>query len=629
MPTYPDMMGPDQKGPGEATPFWWRKEYRGDIYSHIWKNVDYLLKHQSYYANQHVHLLRMYSNRMASSLFAEDFSSAMDYGQIIRLNMVRACVDTAIAQIGAERSRTMHLSVGADSELQRKAKQNDQFVVGLLNKVKHSAVALDVFRDGAVWGSGWNKWYTEGNNIKCERVPATEMVFDDHECRYGKPQTLYQVKDYDPDILAERFPKKKKAIKGSAILRDGMYAEGGIAKPVTAIEAWHLPSGPNAKDGLHSIIVSEDKLLIESWDWRDFPFTKWDWMTAMFGLPGIGMVENAESIQVEINFIAQKIQRIYNLAGSVVWLEKNSGATKPDNRDFQVRRYTGRPPIIQSLGTVGGEFFNHMWRLYAQGFDEAGISQMFSEAGKPADLESGEALRVHRDIGTRRYKHTSYRWADFNSMDTTEQIHRCGREILARGGDIELVGEESGQAYKLSYKDIVLPKNGYLIRKHPVGLLPDEPAGKVAMLGKLAEMFGPEHTPHFMQLIADIPDLESVIDRMAAPYNAAITTIQRILETGDYRKPRPHMNLTLLRDLGTKELNLGYVKEISEDRLEALSRFLDEVDWLEEQRAPKPMPPVMAPGASMMPGSPQPTPQAEAMAAQLPPGPPLGQPPMM
>jgi len=592
---------------------WWDKSVRSTIHEEIWKTVEHLVHEQPHYEANDMHLLRMYSNRLASAFFGQDFAAQMDSGQVIKFNTIKSCVDTTIAQIAAERSRCMHLVQGGDRELQRKALANDKFVLGIFMETNRYAVANDVFRDGDVWASGFEKWYTRGNKIMCERVPSTEVVFDDNECRYGAPRSLYQIKDVDANQLADRFKKKRQAIRGSKILREEMYDFGGLSRPVTAIEAWHLPSGPKATDGVHAIVTSDAVCLVEVWKWNFFPFHKWDWVTAPFGYRGMGLVEDLSPIQIEMNFVAQKIQRIYNLAAGVVWTEKGSQTGRLDNRDISVRTYKGRPPVLQQLGSVGGEFFQHIDRLYGRAYEQSGISQM-AATGAPAGVESGEARRVLYDISNRRFRHVSQRWAD-GSVEAAKQVIRCAEEIIARGGDIEVVGPGDDYIENLSYRDIRLPENSYLIKRFPVALLPDEPAGKLEVVSKLMQMVGPERAPELMGLLTGIPDLESIVGRMTAAYDAAESTVQRVLETGDYEPPRPGMNLQLLRDIAVKELNKGYFLQIPEERLAAVQRLLDDIGFLEDQMAPPP--PVPQEIDNSLPGVP-PSPEAQAIPPTAP-----------
>ena len=610
------MSMADEYLEGLASPFWWKKENRRDVHSHVWATVEHLIKEQQHYENMYTHLLRMYSSRMASGFFGQDFSIAIDPGNIIRMNAIKSCIDTSVAQIAAERARPMHLVQGASHTLRDKAEKNDKYVLGIFTALKHFPLSLDVFRDGDIWGSGWEKWYTRGNQIVAERVPATEVVFDDNECRYGTPQSLFHVKDVDPDMLADRFKKKKQEIRGSKILREGMYDYGGLHKPVTAIEAWHLPSGPQAKDGLHTITTSDAQCLIEPWTENVFPLQKWDWQTPPFGMLGLGMAEDLSPMQIEINYIAQKIQRIFNLAASRVWIEKGSQIGRLDNKDISVGHYKGRPPVIQQLGSVSGEFFNHLDRLYARCFEQSGISQLQAQGLKPAGLDSGEALRVIHDIGSRRFKHVGQRWADYH-VECGKHVQRCSDEIVRRGGKIEIVGEGGDAVEKLNYADIRLPENEYLIKRFPVSLLPDEPAGKLELVAKIVQMVPPEMQPQFMGLMSGIPDVEPIIKRMTAPYDAACSIVERILTTGTYEPPRAGMNTQLLMDLATKEMNHGWAVGIPEERLEVLQRFIADIGFLEEQMQPPPVPPDMA-GAAALPGAP-PSPQAQA----TPPAPPM------
>jgi hypothetical protein len=610
---------------------WWDKEARDNINGNIWNTVDHLIREQYHHEVNYMHQLRMYSSRHASVFYGQDFSAMIDPGQIIRMNAIKSCVDTATAQIAAERSRCMHLVSGGDAELARKATKMDKYVLGVLLEANHYPISLDSFRDGNVWGSGEEKWYTRGNKIICERVPTTEIIFDDNECRYGSPRNIYQVKDVDADEFAYRFKKNKEEIRGSSLLREEMYNfDQGLHRPITAIEAWHLPSGPGAKDGLHAIITSDAICLVEPWEHDCFPFTKWDWQTAPFGYNGMGLTEELTPIQIEINFIAQKVQRIFNLAGGIVWTEKGSQVGRMNNRDLVQKHYKGRPPVFQQMGSVPAEMFNHMDRLYSRCFEQSGVSQMAAQGTRPPGIESGEGLRVLYDIGSRRFRHTSQRWADYH-VNASKQVVRCSEEILARGGKVEIVGPGEKYIENLNYADIRLPENSYLVKRFPVSLLPDEPAGKLETVSKIMQMVGPDMAPQFIGLLTGMPDVERIVKRFTAPLDAAESIVQRILATGEYEPPRPNMNLQLLLDMAVKEMNFGYVEGVPEERLSVLQRFIDDIGFLQERMMPPPMPGGLPPEGmgETLPGQP-PSPEAMATPPAVPPvgPPPTGAPPV-
>jgi len=352
-------------------------------------------------------------------------------------------------------------------------------------------------------------------------------------------------------------------------------------------------------------VVDTATLLEEPWELECFPVVKWDWQPPIFGFLGIGMVEDIVPIQVEVNYTAQKIQKLMALATSMAWIQKGSGVAKINNTDWGVRQYTGRPPIFQTTSPISGEYFSHLDRLYNRAFEIVGVSQMAAQSTKPTGIESAVAMRTFYDIGTRRFRHTGYRWGEYQ-VACGEMILEMSRLALKNDIDITVVGRQNSDVKEINYSDIHMGRDDYAVRVAPASALPQDPAGKLETLSDLSMKF-PTMQPHFVGMMEQIPDLENIIGAEMASIKAASLSIEKILEKGEYVSPRPHMDLSLTRDMATKEYLRAWNAGVSEERLDVLNRYIADIDdmlmAMQAPPAPAGMPGESLPGVGPTPGA--------------------------
>lgn len=587
-----------------VNPLWWN-EPKADAYRHIWAHVQFLQEKQSYQKTADLHFLRLYSNRVAFSLEGHDWFSAIDSGEKIRLNVCKSCLDTSVAQTATQKSRPMHLVTGGDFEAKQRAKRLDKFVLGCFQDVKQYVLGLDIYRDAGIYGSGFEKIYDDHGRIRCEKVPPSEILVDDHEAKYGKPRQLFHVKEVEKAVLKmdPDFKKYKAEIELSCLLHQEASDSDTLTDKCTVIEVWLLPSFPGAGDGLHAISVEKVCLVHEEWKDVNFPIAKYDWTPALYGYRGMGLIEELQPVQIEINYIAQKIQKLMNIMTTSVWVEKGSQVGPINNKDGACRSYTGRPPMFQTVSPISGEYFQHLDRLKAVAYELSGISQLSAQSLKPAGLDSGAAIRAFQDVGSQRFRHMSQRWAQFN-LDVGERMVECARRIRDRGEDVQVLCQGDRDVESINFESAELERDKYVMAVHPMNALPDEPAGKIQTLKELAQV-NPALGPALMQLLDDVPDLGRLAKRENAQFDLPEKYISSILEHGVYESPFAEMNLQATRTQATSALLQARIDGVPEDRIELLRRFIDEVDFLMTPPAPQ-MPATppegMPPGAGMPPG---------------------------
>jgi hypothetical protein len=562
---------------------WWQFP-KGDAANAVMTTADFIMDQQRTRWEVFLHFLRLYSNRLAASMTGKAFMEGMNSGNMIRLNVVKSGIDAATAQIATNRPRPEYTTHGGGFEIRDRMERRGQFVFGMFLDLKQYLVGLDVFRDSCLWGLGTEKIHPRGKKVVIERVLPHEILIDDNDGLTGAPKQVLHAKDVSRESLIRDFPEHEDKIKRAGRLNWHLTADTSLWDPVTVVEAWLMSTEDGKPDGRRVLALTSGTLEDDTWHRTHPPLAFFKWGTAPIGFHGIGAAEDMQPIQVEINYLAQKIQRLMTLATSLIWKEKGSQFSRMTNKDWGVREYTGRPPTFQTVTAVSGEYFAHMDRLYHRAYELMGISEMHAQSTRPAGIESGEGLRVLSDIGTRRFLHVGQRWDQFH-IDVGERMLDAVEDIVAAHGDgaIEVVcpGDKKDGPRLIRPSDIGVDRKHCLVRIQPVSILPDTPTGAIEMAGRLADM-APSLGPYLVGLIAKHPDLEAAVRRANAPLDFAESMVGNILAKGLYEAPSPLMNLPLTRDVATRAYLQARVEQAEGERVDLLLRFITEIDAMQE-----------------------------------------------
>lgn len=578
---------------GLKTDMWWEAP-KSKIGESVRALADSLYEDAQGVRDQALHHARLYSNRMASSLYGKDFTNAVDGGSRIRMNLTRSVIDTATAQIATQRTRPMYLTEDGNIEQKDRARKRGKLVTGWFHVLKIFIEALSMFRDAGIWSLGCLQFSQHNGRIYMERVLQDEYLVDETESRTGRVRTLARRSSADRSVLIAMYPEQEKKILAAGWSHgdeDDSHDAVGMPDPCTRYEAWHLPTLYGSEDGRHVICLDNVVLVDEPWKRPTFPVVLWRWAESVIGFRGNGLAEELSSLQLEINWLAQKIQTLMTLATTTIWLEKGSYSGKIDNTDMAQRYYTGRPPVFMGPVSASAEFFGQLDRLWSRGHEIGGISLMAATSNKPAGLDSGEALRVYNDIGSRRFFHTGQRWENM-FLECAEQIMGMASDIVAAGGkDARILGCGDHDMETLSYDDVSLDPDTYVLKAWPVSIIPDTPAGKIEALKAMAA-FAPSLASYLLATVSGIPDLEHAVSLANAPLEMAEMTVENILRHGEYVKPHPANNLVLMRDVAQRSLLRAFLQRVPTEKTALLGRLISDIDDMQSTAAAAGMGPI-------------------------------------
>jgi hypothetical protein len=174
----------------------------------------------------------------------------------------------------------------------------------------------------------------------------------------------------------------------------------------------------------------------------------------------------------------------------------------------------------------------------------------------------------------------------------------------------------------IAWRDINLEEGRYRARVFPASAFPTNPAAKIQMMQEMLAA-GVIDQQSFYELALDVPDLESVRNRIVAPIELLHKRIGKMLVDGDYLPPEPTMDLQLAVRETTLAIQRAELEDVPEERVELLRQFLSHVLMLQQAAmAPPPAPPPVE-GAPGMPAEAMPPMPPEMMGLPpMPPGPP-------
>ena len=603
---------------------WWLANKK-NLYQELFAYVSKLDSRQQYRVADNLTFARLYGNYDHVGLDAFNYSRAVSTYNVtnrVTLNVVQSMVDTVVSKVTKNKPKATFLTSGGDFSLQSKAKKLTKFVEGIFSFTDFYQLAALAFKDSCIFGTGCLKIFVENGEIKAERVFIGEIKIDDIESYYGKPRQVHQEKWLPKDVVKAMFPGFELEIDNASYPDEKTFqnVQGSRLKDmVRVIESWHLPSGPNAKDGKHTICISTATLLDEPYYKDYFPFVFFRWNTRPVGFFGQGLAEQLQGIQLEMNKILRTIQVSMHLVSVPKLLVEASSkivSSHLNNRIGGVIKYAGTPPQYAPLGGIPGELFSHLDRLFSRAYEIAGVSQLAAQSQKPAGLDSGKALREFNDLETERFMSVAKRYEKC-FMDAAEIMIETAKDLYELKGDYKVKAKDGKFIDTISWKDVNMDADKYMMQIFPTSALSSTPAARLADVQDLLAA-GFIDKDDALKLL-DFPDLEAAMNLLNADSNNLERLIETMIDEGKYFPPEPYQNLENAVRKVQQAYLLYRMQGAPEDRLELLRQFMEDCQNLIEKAAQPEGPPMPMSGG---PGPEAGAPAPEAPAPQAPAGPP-------
>ena len=535
----------------------------------------------------------------------------------ITYNLVQSCIDTAVAKISKNRPKPYFLTNGGDYKERRKAKKLNRFTDGLFYECGSRLMAPAAFRDAAVFGDGVVHVFNRDGRVSWERVLSSELYVDDIEGFYGFPRQMHRVKSIDRQVVLESYPKFEEQIRLADKIAATLTAEPQfVSDQIAVAESWHLPSGPKAKDGRHVISINNCVLVDEGYTRDFFPFARMRWCPRLWGFWSIGLAEQIQSIQLEVNKILWLCQRSYHLMGTFkIWMSHDSKmATEHFNNDIGsiIRGSTEPKYLIPQV--VPGEYYAQLDRLIKLAYDQSGVSQLSATSQKPAGLDSGKALREYADIESDRWQTIGQAYEQFHldlarlSIEVVKDIVKEQRSQDKVKGSYKVKAASARFLAEIDWNEIDLDDDAYTMQVFPISSLPQDPAGRLQTVQEYAQAGFID--ARVAKKLLNFPDLEAQDSLSSAVEERIEAALDAIVDGEEYVPPDPFMDLSLARQMALEVYNAGCRDGLEEDKLEGLRTFLAQLDTLGTAMAPAAAP-GMDGGAPT--AAPMPTPQSDLL----------------
>lgn len=563
----------------------------------------------------------IYSGRNVSGLRpgqAERPLRISDIGKTrVNLNVTQSCVDTLASKIATVRPRPQFLTDGGNWKLRQKAKQLEQFVESVFEQNSlYQQQAKQVFCDAALFGTGFLKIFDRSDKICCERVFPGEIMIDEQSALFDKPRSMFQRKWVSAEVLKSAYAKKENGKRDGEVAdaideaagNSDIYQYSGdqmVAYDlVEVIEAWHLPSGRDEKDGRHCICINGKTLLDEQYDCDDFPFVVFRWNALPVGFYGQGLVEQLEGLQAEINKLAHRIQDSMNIfATSWVLAEKGSvNKAHFKNTPGTIIEYERgqQPPAVVQTGSVEAGVYRHLETLINKAYQISGVSQLTASGVKPSGVESGVAMRTLLDVETERFAQLSRDWEHFFISAAKKVVGTAKKLYEGERVDYRAHWIARDFVKTIKWSDVDMDADSYVLKVYPTNMLPSTPAGKLSTVQDMLRLGLLDQTQALSLL--DYPDMESAQRLNAAGVEELDMVLDTILYEGSYIPPEPFQNLEFGIARAQSKILRARIERAPEDRIQMLQDWIEDASMLlQPPPAPVPEMGMPVPGMGMAP----------------------------
>lgn len=631
-PAPSSVMFSTSKSKNPKVEKWWTAKNKNDLTGQLLGTAAFLKESQQFRYRQAAIYARLYGNMSLYNFIGSNISK-MDNGTGLptdrpTFNLIQSASDTLISRIGQSRPAPVFLTDNGDYKERLLAKKLNNFIQGEFYHTKAYEKAPICLRDALVEGTGCLKVYPgPDNKVAIERVLLTELLVDPNEAIYGDPRQLYQLKLVDRDVLIDAFPKFKAQIElaAKAFPDNSTDASKTVSDLVMVVEGWHLPSGPNAKDGRHTIACSAGVIIDEPYTKERFPFVFLHYSNRMLGFWSQGLAEQLMGTQLEINSLLFTISRAIKLVGVPrVFEEMGSKVlnTSHNNDVGTIVKYRGTKPTYEVAPCNAPELYEHLQRMITYGYQQCGVSALDASSTKPSGLNSGEAIRTYDDISTDRFASLSRKY-DNLFIDLAYLIIDCAKDICEEQGEYTTVYPNKNGTKQIDLPELDMD-NPLIIQCFNMSSLPRDPAGRMQKITEMIQA-GMISIKEGRRLL-DYPDLEQVERLANAGEERIFQYLDAIIEDGEYTGPDPFMDLQLANEITVQYYNLYASAKLEEDKQEMLRNFFSQIQALKQAAMPPAPPAGMPPGGAPPQANPEPAPTSPLIpnspnaATQLQPG---------
>lgn len=519
----------------------------------------------------------------------------------MRDNICQAGVDTWESLVLHNRTVPIYMSVLGDYGLARKLEQRSRVLQSLFYDLGVFQLIPEAGRDAGETGTGHLYFGVEDGLPVVRRPLPNELFIDDFDGRYRLPRSMFRVHFMARERLKQMRPRLARDIDASGGPADTDYVDLNLrndstAKRVRVIEAWHLPSSPDAKDGRHVICTDKCVIVDEPWTRERFPFTRQVYAERRIGYWGQGLAERLSGTQIQLNELNDTIRDIQRLiSNAMIWGDSTDDFDWDDLTNLPGQFIKSRiPPQLLRWEGTPQDLFQERREIKKDAFDQEGISQaMAGGEGASPGLTSGRAVRAEDSVKSRRFiKHI--RSVENHYCDATERLSDVLDDITKSNPDFALAGTRARVGRQTFLKttkwaDVQLPEGiDVRVQMFPMAALPTTIEGKFAAVDEWIDR-GFVAWDQALDLM-EFPDVDAFKQMNNAALDLARWQIEQILDLQQDQMqelpiPQQLPYMTQLLDFMNKAFLVAYRMRAHDHVLVAFQNFIAHCKTLQDDAA--------------------------------------------
>lgn len=539
-------------------------------------------------------------------------------------NLTRTLVDTALSQFARTETRTVFLTDGGTPAQQEQAEMRTDASNALLVQTGTEQLLRKAAYHAGIFDLGTIKFIEGEDGPRVEHIPAWETMFDPIDGRRGK---LIRVQRFtaDKDALiadfasppadptTETLREREDRLCLAEEIRESNPSGLSAADYTTSeqhcvgYELYRLPIG-KAK-GRHVVVTDRALLLDEEWTAKTTPYTDFGWAEDPLGPYPVSIAAINSANQDELDGVGRRISQILRQHAIPRYIEQGvageTATTQMRSGEDAIGDLIQVPPgktltEVSAGNKVGAELFQHEDRVWARGFQMAGINEQSAVGTRPAGLNSAPAQREWNELRQDRLALVALQFQQAHVDAATQLL-----EIVKRMDDYEItIRDPNGKWLKrVKASQLNLEGSNYIIQGYPISALPTTPTGKLAAAADLLQMQAITRED-FLEMV-QLPDLKSKLDIKLASRRAVEKIIGKMLRTRNYEAPSERMDLGYALEYSTAQWLNGIADEMPEEQLDLLNTWINEIVRMQSAKAKAAAAPNFA-GTSIAPIAPGP-----------------------